>query len=370
MVVPFFDLKAQYAALEKEILSAIADFLPKQQLILGETVENFERHLSRYCHTPHAIGVSSGTDALALALESLEIQAGDEVIVPAFTYFATASVVVRRGAKPVFCDIDPLTYNLNPHLLESLLTSRTKAIIPVHLFGHAAPMPEILAWAMRHNVEVIEDAAQAIGAEIHGARVGSFGRMAAFSFYPTKNLGAFGDAGALTAHRDEDAIRLRMLRAQGSKERYVHEGIGGAFRLDALQALILSIKLPHLESWHEARQQHARYYLHHLSDIEGLSLPVTLDGYRHTYNQFVIRTKQRDALRAHLQNMGIYTEIYYPRALPDQPIFVQLGYHKCSCPEARAAAREVLALPIYPELTEEALQKVVHAIRLFFNKNG
>ncbi len=364
--IPFFDLTSQYASLEKKIISELRAFLPKQHLILGETVETFERKLATYCHSAQAIGVSSGTDALAIALEALEIGPGDEVIVPAFTYFATASVVARRGAKILFCDIDPLTYNIDPRHLASLRTPRTRAIIPVHLFGHPAALPEILPWAQHHDIAVIEDAAQAIGAEIHGARVGSFGRMAAFSFYPTKNLGAFGDGGAITTQDAATAENLRMIRSQGSRRRYVHEAIGGAFRLDAIQALILSIKFPYLEGWHAARARHAAYYHAHLNGIEAITLPHTKEGCRHVFNQYVIRVKDRDALRSHLQRLGIGTEIYYPRALPDQPIFEKLGYTNIDCPEARKAAREVLALPIYPELSESSLEAVVKGIRDFY----
>jgi dTDP-4-amino-4,6-dideoxygalactose transaminase len=364
--IPFFDLTAQYASIEKQIIAAFATFLPKQHLILGEVVETFERELATYCHSAQAIGVSSGTDALAIALEALEIGPGDEVIVPAFTYFATASVVARRGAKILFCDIDPLTYNIDPRHLATLRTPQTRAIIPVHLFGHAAALPEILPWAEQHNIAVIEDAAQAIGAEINGARVGSFGQMAALSFYPTKNLGAFGDAGAITTQNATIADNLRMIRAQGSRKRYVHEAIGGPFRLDAIQALTLSTKFPHLESWHADRARHAAYYHAHLNGIEAITLPYTKEGYRHVFNQYVIRVKDRDALRSHLQRLGIGTEIYYPRALPDQPIFEKLGYADIDCPEARKAAREVLALPIYPELSEASLEAVVKGIRDFY----
>lgn len=366
--IPFFDLTAQYAALENDIIPALTTFLPKQQLILSETVETFERTLSAYCHSKEAIGVSSGTDALAIALEALEIGAGAEVIVPAFTYFATASIVARQGARIIFADIDPITYNIDPSAIESLRTARTRAIIPVHLFGHPAPMPEILSWASRHSIAVIEDAAQAIGAEIHGARVGSFGDIAAFSFYPTKNLGAFGDAGGLTTQMNDLAARLRMIRSQGSRQRYVHEAIGGAFRLDAIQALILSIKFPHLEGWHAARQRHAAYYHAHLADIDSITLPTTREGYRHVFNQYVIRVKDRESLRSHLQSQGIGTEVYYPKALPDQPIFKKLGYTDIDCPQARLASQEVLALPIYPELTEAALNRVVQSIKDFYKK--
>jgi dTDP-4-amino-4,6-dideoxygalactose transaminase len=366
MGVPLFDLKEQYRQLEPEILPALQAFLPRQQLILGEAVEKFESALGAYCQVPHAVGVSSGTDALLMALEAAGAGPGDEVIVPAFTFYCTGSVVVRRGATPVFADVSLDDFNLLPEAVAAAVTPQTKVLMPVHLFGQACAIDALLDLAGKKNLVLIEDAAQAIGAEDSGRRAGSLGRFGAFSFFPTKNLGAFGDGGALTMRSSADYERVKMLRMHGSRQRYVHEEIGGCFRLDAVQALVLEIKLRHLESWHEARRRNAEYYRQHLHGVGDLILPQTGAGKRHVFNQFVIRTQKRDALRAFLQERGVGTEIYYPGTLPAQPAMQKAGYGGGQFPNAERLAKEVLALPIFPELTEAQLAEVVAGIRAFY----
>ncbi len=366
MSVPFFDLKAQYREIESEIQSALRDFLPTQYFILGPAVESFERSMASYCGSPHAVGISSGTDALLLALEALEIGPGDEVIVPAFSFYASASVIVRRGATPVFVDVSLEDFNLLPRAVAAAITPQTKAIIPVHLFGQTASMSEILPLAQKRGIPVIEDSAQGVGAEENGKRAGSFGRFAAFSFYPTKNLGAFGDGGCLTMGASEDAELVRMLRVHGSKERYIHEKIGGCFRLDALQAIVLEVKLRHLERWQEKRRSHAAFYQKSLQGVGDLVLPSAPDYRRHVYHQYVVRSQRRNALREHLTAQGIGTDVYYPKILPLQPSFESLGYREGELPNSERLSREVLALPIYPELTSEALETIVQGIRGYF----
>jgi dTDP-4-amino-4,6-dideoxygalactose transaminase len=364
--VPLFDLTAQYRELEPEILPAIQAFLPRQQLILGETVERFEKNLAVYCGSKYAVGVSSGTDALLIALEAMDIGPGDEVIVPAFTFYCTASVVVRRGATPVFVDVAMDDFNALPEAIAAAITPRTKAIIPVHLFGQSASLDKILKIAEERGIPVLEDGAQAIGAEFNGQRVGSLGRFGAFSFFPTKNLGAFGDGGAVTMNTEADYLRVKSLRMHGSRERYKHEDIGGCYRLDALQALVLDIKLKHLDRWHAARQANAAAYASGLAGVGDLILPVTQAGRRHIFNQYVVRTAKRDALRTHLQQLGIGSEIYYPSTIPSQESFRKLGLSFGTFPNAERLCGEVLALPVFPELRNEQRDAVVAGIRSFF----
>ncbi len=347
-----------------------------QQLILGPEVEKLERAVAEYCGAKHAIGVSSGTDAQLMLLMALGIGPGDAVITTPYTFFATASCISRVGARPVFADIDPLTYNLSYESLDAALaeTANVKGIIPVHLFGCCADMDGILELAERHGVPVWEDAAQALGSQHPRGGAGAIGQAGWFSFYPTKNLGAFGDAGMVVCNDDVLAAQLRAFRNHGMEPRYYHQFIGGNFRLDAIQAAVLNVKLPHLDVWSAARREHANHYRRNFAKrgLQGvLGLPSEpwaepdVENH-HIYNQFVIRAPQRDALRQYLQDKDIGSEIYYPLPLHLQPCFAPLGYKAGDFPEAERAAKETLALPIYPELTGEQLDYVVEQIADFY----
>ena len=364
--VPMFDLTRQWAGLHEEFLRRLNDFLPQQQLVLGEVTRDFEAQLAKKLGVRHVVAVSSGTDALLMALTALDVGRGDEVIVPAFTFFSTASVVSRLGAKPVFVDILPETFNINPDAIQHALSPRTKAIIAVHLFGHPAQMDRIVAIAESRKIAVIEDCAQALGAELYGQQVGSFGLMGCFSFYPTKNLGALGEGGAVCTNCDELARRLRRIRTHGSEEKYVHEELGGNFRLSALQSLALMVKLPHLEEWLQSRRRNAQLYLQRLERISELILPAEMQGATHSWNQFCIRTNRREYLRDFLKRNGVGTEVYYPRPVCLQPAFASLGYLPGDFPVTDRVCAEVLALPIFPELREDELTYVCDKIAEFF----
>jgi dTDP-4-amino-4,6-dideoxygalactose transaminase len=371
--VPLLDLKAQYAPIRDAVLQAMTRVCDTQHFILGSEVEALERELAAFLEVPHAIGVSSGTDALLAALMAIGVDAGDEVITSPFSFFASAGSIARLGARPVFVDIDPATYNIDPVRLGQALTARTKAIVPVHLFGQSADMQPILDIATGGGVPVIEDAAQAIGARYHDRPIGAMGTIACFSFFPTKNLGAFGDGGLVTTRDTAVARRLRAIRQHGGEVKYHHETVGGNFRLDALQAAILRIKLPHLTDWTSARQRNAGRYeaLFAKAGLTGtIVLPARAADRTHIYNQFVIRVPERDRLRAYLQSQGIGTEIYYPLPLHLQPCFRALGYRTGSFPQAETAAGEVLALPIYGELSESQQTWVVEAIQAFFKERA
>ncbi|HWP34036.1 MAG TPA: DegT/DnrJ/EryC1/StrS family aminotransferase [Thermodesulfobacteriota bacterium] len=382
MPVPLLDLKAQYATIREEIRAAVDRVLEAQRFILGPEVEALERELAAYTGVAHAVGVSSGTDALLLALTALDIGPGDEVLTTPYTFFATAATIHRVGATPIFADIDPRTYNLDPDALEAALRDRlarggrVRAILPVHLFGLPAEMGRIGALARRHGLAVIEDAAQAIGAEYAGEtgrrRAGAMGAIGCFSFFPSKNLGGAGDGGLCTTDDARLAARLSALRVHGSRRPYEHEEVGVNARLDALQAAILRVKLRHLEGWHAARAANAERY-RRLFREAGLAAPagpveLPADGapHRHVYHQFVVRVPARDALRAALTAAGIGCAVYYPRPLHLQPCFAHLGYREGAFPQAERAARETLALPIYPELTEAQQAEVVEAIARFY----
>jgi len=370
--VPFLDLKGQYVSIGSEIETAVLGVLRSQQFILGPRVEECEREVADYCRCAHAVGVSSGTDALLVCLMADGIGPGDEVITTPYTFFATAGAIARVGAKPVFVDICPKTYNLDPSRIEAHVTPRTRAIIPVHLFGQCADMDPILAIARTRGLVVIEDAAQAIGAEYKGRRTGSMGHYGCLSFFPSKNLGCAGDGGMVVTQDGKRAAKLRVLRAHGSKPKYYHEAIGGNFRLDALQAAIVSAKLPYLDAWSNARAANAARYsrLFEESGLVGddmLTLPAALPGGRHVYNQFVVRVKRRDELRDYLKGRGVGTEIYYPVPLHLQECFGYLGQRPGSLPESEAAARESLAFPIFPELSDAQARHVVEAVRGFLS---
>ncbi len=374
MAVPLLDLTAQYGPLKEEMMREISAICDSQHFILGPKVEKFEKEAAEYCHSDFAVGVTSGSDALIIALMVEGIGPGDEVITTPFTFFATVGAIVRVGATPVFADIDPATFNINPARIEEKITSRTRAIIPVHLFGQTADMDPIMEIARKHNLVVIEDACQAIGAEYKGRRAGSIGDYGCFSFFPSKNLGCFGDGGLVTCADPEKAKRLKIFRNHGQSGTYMHEYVGGNFRLDALQAAVLSIKLPHLDAWSKARQHNAAEY-RELFAAAGLTEKITLPQeaaypVRHIYNQFCILTPEgtRDELRAHLQSKGIGCAVYYPLSLHLQPCFRPLGGKEGDMPASEAASRRILALPIYPESTRAQREEVVDAIADFLKK--
>lgn len=366
--IPLLDLHAQYATIREEIRAALDRVIESQQFILGPEVEALEREIAEYSQCRYGIGVSSGTDALLVALMAIGIQPGDEVVTTPYTFFATAGCVSRLGARPVFVDIDPRTYNLDPSGIEAAITARTKAIVPVHLFGQMADMAPVMAIAQRHNLYVIEDAAQAIGAEYKGRRAGSIGHVGCFSFFPSKNLGGFGDGGMVVTNDADLADKIRLLRAHGARPKYYHKLVGGNFRLDALQAAVLRVKLKYLDAWTAARQRNAARYRQLFAQV-GVPIGLPFDaGYgRHIYNQFVIRNERRDALMVFLRQKGIGTEVYYPVPLHLQQCFMDLGYQTGDFPISERAAQETLAIPIYAELSEKQQSLVIDVIRDFFS---
>lgn len=368
--VPLLDLRAQYATIQRDLDAALLRVARSQHFILGPEVTGLENEVASYVGASHGIGVSSGTDALLVALMALDVGPGHEVITTPFSFFATAGVVARLGATPVFADIDPLTFNIDIDQVVERITDRTKAILPVHLFGRLAEMDALMAVGRERGIPVIEDAAQAIGAaDGSGRRAGSIGDMACFSFFPSKNLGGFGDGGMVTTNEAALAERVRILRVHGSQPKYFHRFVGGNFRLDALQAAVLRVKLPFLDGWTAARRTNADRY-RELFRAAGLNEVVTLPEHvtGHCYNQFVIRAPQRDALQAYLRDNGVGTEIYYPHPLHLQECFSSLGYQAGDLPHSEAAAAEVLALPIYPELSDHQLQRVVELAGAFYDK--
>jgi dTDP-4-amino-4,6-dideoxygalactose transaminase len=397
--VPLLDLKAQYQTIREELRAAIDRVSESQHFILGPEVEGLEREVADYSQCEFGIGVSSGSDALLVTLMAIDLKPGDEVLTTPYTFFATAGAVSRLGAKPVFVDIDPLTYNLDPSALEAAITERTRAIIPVHLYGQMAEMKPIMEIAERHKLYVIEDAAQAIGSEIEGRRAGSIGHFGCFSFFPSKNLGGFGDGGMVTTNDPDLADRVKLLRNHGYRPKYYNKVVGGNFRLDAIQAAVLRVKLKYLDEWTEARQRNAARYrdlfneaglsinpdsLAYLradeggtdgqasssAETNGVVLPFEAPGGRHIYNQFVIRSGRRDELMNFLRECQIGTEIYYPVPMHLQECFADLGYREGVFPKSERAAAETLALPIYPELTEEMLADVVLSIARFYESAG
>lgn len=388
MSVPLLDLKPQYQALKAELDEAMLKVAASQMFILGPAVRELEEKLAAYCGAKHGIGLSSGTDALLIALMAYDVGVGDEVVTSPYTFFATGGTIARLGARPVFLDIDPVTCNLRADLVQRFLEEdcerragclynratggRVRALMPVHLYGLSADMDPLMALARRHGLHVIEDAAQAIGAEYPvGRRVGGIGDVGCLSFFPTKNLGAFGDAGMCVTNDDALAAKLRILRVHGGEPKYYHAVIGGNFRIDELQAAVLLVKFRYLEQWHEARRRNAAYYdaaFRKAGLTVRLSTPTARPGYRHVYNQYVIRVPDRDRLRAYLAECGVGTEVYYPVPLHMQQCFAYLGYRPGDCPEAARAAQETLALPVYPELGDAQLQHVVDTISGFYGR--
>ena len=369
MAVPMLDLVAQYNAIRDEIHAAVDEVLQTQRCIGGPKVADCEKAVAEYSDAAFGIGASSGTDAILNALMSLGVGPGDEVVTTPFTFFSTAGCVARLGARPVFVDIDPKTYNLDPAGLPAAMTDRTKAVMPVHLFGQCADMDPILAAACDRDVAVVEDAAQAIGAAYNGRKAGSMGACGCFSFFPSKNLGAVGDGGMIVTDDEELANMFTILRNHGSKPKYYHKYIGGNFRLDAIQAAVVLAKLPHLEDWHEARRDHAAYYDERFADYPAVVTPYVAPGNRMIYNQYVIRITDpaggaaaRDRVVDHLKDQKIGNAIYYPVPLHLQECFADLGYKEGDLPHAEQAAREVLAIPVYPELSRAQQDEVADAV--------
>lgn len=379
--VPLLDLKPQYEALASELDAAVAEVVKSQYFILGPEVECFEHGVAEYCGVEHAIGVSSGTDALIVAMMAMGIGPGDEVITSPYTFFGTVGSIVRLGAKPVFVDIEPDSFNLDLTQIEAAITTKTRAIAPVHLFGQMAPMRAINRLARDHDLVVIEDAAQAIGAKQNGRPACSFGHIGCLSFFPTKNLGGFGDGGMVVTDDAGYALTMRQLRNHGMEPKYFHSRIGGNFRLDALQAAVLNVKLQHLNRWHEQRRENAALYrqlfeeadlIRDVSQLDsslekGIVLPSEQKGNYHIYNQYVIYAEERDALMAHLRANDVGCEIYYPLALHEQECFRLLAYVKGDFPLAERAAAMSLALPIYPDLTPKMIAQVVNVIADFMH---
>ena len=371
MNVPLLDLKAQYRAIKAEVMAVMEAVCDEQGFVLGPRVAEFEAAMVRYVGCRHAIGCASGSDALLLALMALGVKSGDEVITVPFTFFATAGAISRLGAKPVFVDIDSDSFNIDPRQIERAITPRTKAVIPVHLFGQCADMAAINAIAKPRGIRVIEDACQAIGAAQDGRRAGLLSDVGCFSFFPTKNLGGFGDGGLMTTDDEGLAGTLSMLRVHGSRVRYLHEAVGINSRLDALQAAVLQVKLTHLDAWTEGRRRNAERYQHLFAQAQLLDrvlLPVTAHGNFHVYNQYTVRVRQRDELRNFLKEKGIGSEVYYPLPMHLQNCYHDLGHHKGSFPVSERAAEEVLSLPIYAELTEDQQTYVVQMISEFYRR--
>jgi dTDP-4-amino-4,6-dideoxygalactose transaminase len=362
-MIALVDLKAQYHSMKDEIDAAVLSTLESGHFILGPAVSRFEESIAAYLGVKHAIGLASGTDALVLALRALNIGAGDEVIMPAYTFFATAGTVMSVGAKPVFVDVDPQSYEIDVTGIKAAITSKTKAIIPVHLYGHPAEMEPILAIAREFNLKVIEDNAQAFGAEYEGKKTGSLGDIGCLSFFPTKNLGAFGDAGGVVTNDDALAERMRMLRTHGWKKKYYSEEVGYNSRLDAMQAAILQAKLPHLDFWNEKRREISQRYSSQLAST--VSVPVERPWGKHVYHLYILRTTRRDELQAFLKGKGIASEVYYPLPPHLSVPCRNFGYKEGDFPQAELAARETLALPLYPELTLAQQDEVIAAVKEF-----
>jgi dTDP-4-amino-4,6-dideoxygalactose transaminase len=364
MSVPFLDLPAQYKRIKEEVDGAVAQVFASQQFVGGPNVVAFEAEIARYLGATDAVGVASGTDALLLALKACGIKANDEVITTPFTFFATAGSIVNAGARPVFVDIDPETYNIDPTGVERHITARTRAIVPVHLYGQCADMEPLLEIAGRHGLTVVEDAAQAIGAMYKGRLACTMGRAAALSFYPTKNLGAAGDGGMVVTMDRHVSEAVRLLRHHGQNSSYCHAVVGTNSRLDALQAAVLLVKMRHLEEWTRERRARAAYYNERLKEIPEIQTPVERAGNYHIYHQYVVRLPKRDAARAFLSEKGIGSSVFYPVPLHRQDCFKAFGYPEDACPEADKTAAEVLALPIYAELTPDQQDEVVAALKM------
>lgn len=360
-MVPFVDLRAQHDSIRKELFDTITQIIDTSSFIMGSAIKEFEPKFAEFCGCKHAIGVSSGTSALHLALWALEIGPGDEVITIPHTFIATCEAISMRGAKPVFVDIDPATYTMDVSKLEAAITPKTKAVIPVHLYGHPTDMDPLLEIARKHNLRVVEDCAQSHGAEYKGKRVGTMGDVGCFSFFPGKNMGAMGDAGAVTTNDDAIATKVNKLRNHGRLGKYEHEMVGYNERMDTLQAAILNVKLPHLNDWNELRRKHAAEYAAGLAGVD-VALPTVAPDCKHVYHLFVIRHPKRDDLQAFLKEKGVATGVHYPLPLHLQPAYADLNYREGDFPATEQAAKEILSLPMYPEMTADHVAEVCDAI--------
>lgn len=370
MRVPMLDLSIQYNQLKKQIHAALEQVMTSTQFILGPNVKKLENDVAEYSRVKFGVGVANGSDALHISLQACGIEAGDEVITTAFTFFATAGAIARVGATAVFVDIDPVTFNIDPKLIEAKITNKTKAIIPVHLYGQTADMDQIIEIAKKHSLYIIEDAAQAIGAEYKGRKVGEFGDTACYSFFPTKNLGAYGDAGMVVTNNEKLAEKMRVIRVHGSKPKYYHHVLGYNSRLDEMQAAILNVKFPYLDIWSKLRREKANTYTKLLKEQvpDQVITPVEAEGHYHIYHQYTIRAEKRDQLQGYLQEQGVSTMIYYPKPLHLQPVFADLGYKEGDLPHTEKAAVEALSLPMFPELAMEQQQYVVNKIAEFYKQ--
>jgi dTDP-4-amino-4,6-dideoxygalactose transaminase len=368
MSIPLLDLKAQYQTIREDVQKAVENVLESGQYIMGPEVKALEEEIAAYCGVKHAIGVGNGTDALLLALDARGIGAGDEVITTPFTFFATGEVVSQLGATPVFVDIDPDTYNIDVAQIKAKINEKTKAIIPVHIFGQPANMDEIMALAEEHDLFVLEDAAQAIGSEYRGKKIGNWGHAATFSFFPTKNLGGYGDGGMIVTNDDELAASLRILRLHGSfPKKYYHDRLGYNSRLDALQAAILRVKFRHLDEWNDGRREKAKLYDEKLQGLP-VKTPFHAPDRRHIYHLYIVQAEERDALMQRLKDNGISSGVYYPLPLHLQEVYRDLGYAEGDIPNAEFAAKRTFALPVYPEMTEAQVDEVVSVIRQFYEE--
>ena len=369
MKIPMLDLSEQYSTIREEVLSKLDQVMSSSQFILGSYVKQVENDIAEMSKTKHGIGVANGSDAIHIALQAAGVGEGDEVITTSFTFFATAGAIARANAVPVFVDIDPITYNIDPAKIEAAITEKTKAIIPVHLYGQMADMDPIMDIAEKHNLHVIEDAAQAIGSTYKGKQVGEMSSAATYSFFPTKNLGAYGDGGMLVSNSDDLAELARVIRVHGSKPKYHHHVLGYNSRLDEMQAAVLSVKLPHLPTWGENRRKHAAYYTEKLSATVGehVVAPVEIEGNYHVFHQYTLRVDRRDELQAFLKDQGVATMIYYPIPLHLQPVFKGLGYKEGDLPITEKAAKEAISLPMFPELRQEQQNYVIEKIVEFYS---
>lgn len=370
MKVPMLDLSEQYQTLKEEIFASLEEIMSGSRFILGDNVKKLEQDVAKYSSAKYGVGVANGSDALHISLLGCGVKAGDEVIVPSFTFFATAGAVARAGAVPVFVDIDPKTYNIDPAKIEAAITEKTKAIIPVHLYGQMADMDPIADIAKKHNLAIIEDAAQAIGSKYKGKNVGELGTTATYSFFPTKNLGGYGDGGMIITSNEEIAETMRVIRVHGSKPKYYHHILGYNSRLDELQAGILNVKFPHLDTWSQARRERAEIYTKLLNEKLGdrVVTPFVEEHSYHVFHQYTIQVDDRDALQEFLKEQGIGSMIYYPKPLHLQPVFEELGYKEGDLPETEKAAERALSLPMFPELKKEQQEYVVEQIAAFYSK--
>ncbi|MGN7175941.1 transcriptional regulator [Paenibacillus sp. FSL R5-0490] len=370
MKVPMLDLSEQYQGLKSEVLEVLDEVMSSSRFILGDNVKKLEADVAKYSNVNHGIGCGNGSDAIHIALQALEVGPGDEVITTAFTFFATGGAIARAGATPVYVDIDPVTFNIDPSKIEAAITEKTKAIIPVHLYGQMADMESIAKIAEKHNLAIVEDAAQAIGSKHNGKSVGELGTAATYSFFPTKNLGAYGDGGMIVTDNDDVAEKCRVIRVHGSKPKYYHHVLGYNSRLDELQAAVLNVKFPHLDTWSEMRRKNADTYTSLLKEKVGdhVVTPVEKEGNYHVFHQYTLRVENRDELQKYLQEQGVSTMIYYPLPLHVQPVFQELGYKEGDLPITEKAAKEALSLPMFPELKREQQEYVVEKIAEFYGK--